>query len=90
MKKRNRNQNRALKKPKVKTLAIIMFDWDSNILQFIDLFFIGHIGGDAIAGVVLICQFFLMWVNWGLGSGVTASARFIGERTKLVLIIVRM
>ena len=69
------------------TLAIpIMFGMGIHTLyNLVDMLFIGHLGGDAIAGVAFNMPiFFLMLgLTMGLGSGVTSSiARYIGKKDK--------
>ena len=57
-----------------------------TLYSLVDMFFIGKLGGDAIAAVAFNMPifFFVMGLSFGLGSGVTASiARFIGSNDKV-------
>ena len=56
-----------------------------TLYSLVDMFFIGKLGGDAIAAVAFNMPifFFVMGLSFGLGNGVTASiARFIGAEDK--------
>ena len=57
-----------------------------TLYSLVDMFFIGKLGGEAIAAVAFNMPifFFVMGLSFGLGSGVTASiARFIGSDDKI-------
>ena len=57
-----------------------------TLYSLVDMFFIGKLGGEAIAAVAFNMPIFflVMGLSFGLGSGVTASiARFIGSEDKV-------
>jgi len=57
-----------------------------TLYSLVDMFFIGKLGGEAIAAVAFNMPIFflVMGLSFGLGSGVTASiARFIGSGDKV-------
>jgi len=57
-----------------------------TVYTFVDMIYIGRLGGDSIAAVAfnMPLLFFVLGLSMGLGSGVTASiARFIGAKDKV-------
>lgn len=57
-----------------------------NLYSVVDIFFIGRLGGDAIAAVAFNMPLFflMMGLSFGLGAGVTSAiARYIGANDKV-------
>jgi len=57
-----------------------------TIYSLADMFFVGKLGGEAIAAVAFVMPlvFFALGITFGIGSGITAViAKFIGEENKL-------